>query len=107
MSHWFNNTSTSKTTVSSPYVYATQFIVPDKYAGRSVAVPSKNINKAISKLNTLIMTNNIKEVYFDQRFYTKPSKRRLANRVRLRKQVFQNGIKNLFKVVRNAVRRGY
>lgn len=90
-----------------PYDFATNFILPDKLAGRSVSVVNKDLDRAIYQLDSLVRANRLREINFDQRFYTKPNKRRLAKRVANRKRVFESGIAKLFEVVKDAVRKGY
>lgn len=90
-----------------PLLYAAQHTISDKLAGRSVRVIASNFSKNVSQFNYMVKANNLKSVYFDQRFYTKPNKRRLAKKVALRKKTFQTGIAKLFSVVKDAVRNGY
>lgn len=65
------------------------------------------MDRAIYQLDSLVRANRLREINFDQRFYTKPNKRRLAKRVANRKRVFESGIAKLFEVVKDAVRKGY
>lgn len=90
-----------------PYDYATSFIVADKFAGRSVNVTNKDLDRSIFQLDSMVRANRLREIAADQRFFTKPNKRRLAKRVANRKRVFESGIAKLFEVVRDAVRKGY
>lgn len=90
-----------------PYNYATEFIVSDKFAGRSINVSNHDLDRAIYQLDSLVRTNRLKEISASQRFFVKPNKRRLAKRVANRKRVFESGIAKLFEVVRDAVRKGY
>ncbi|VEU24412.1 DEKNAAC105625 [Brettanomyces naardenensis] len=82
--------------------------LPEKLAGRTLSVrKSANINRSISQFDTLVRSNNIKDLWYDQRFYTKPSKRRLAKKIANKKKRFDSGIAELFQVVKDAVRKGY
>lgn len=89
-----------------PYTFATKFVVPDKIAGRSMIV-NGDLDRAISRFDYLVRSNRLREISNDQRFFTKPNKKRLAKRVANRKKVFEAGIANLFKVVKDAIRKGY
>lgn len=90
-----------------PYDYATRFILSDKLAGRSTTVANRDLDRAISQFDSLVKSNRLREVSYDQRFFTKPNKKRLAKRVANRKRVFESGIAKLFDVVKDAVRKGY
>lgn len=90
-----------------PYDYATRFILSDKLAGRSVSVVNRDLDRAVYQFDSLVRSNRLREVSYDQRFYTKPNRRRLAKRVANRKRVFESGIAKLFEVVKDAVRKGY
>ncbi|TID14895.1 hypothetical protein CANINC_004566 [Pichia inconspicua] len=90
-----------------PYDYATRFVVQDKIAGRSVNVMNKDLDRAISQLDSLTRSSKLREISQYQRFFTKPNKRRLAKKIANRKKVFETGIAKLFEVVRDAVRKGY
>lgn len=90
-----------------PFIYATQHIIPDTISGRSVRVMESNFGKNINQFNYMVRSNNLKSVHFDQRFYQKPNKKRLAKKVALRKKAFEGGIAKLFNVVKDAVRNGY
>lgn len=93
--------------IHNPYEFATKHIVQDKIAGRSVIVARGEIDRAISRLDILVKTNKLRETNFNQRFFIKPNKKRLAKKVANRKRVFESGIAKLFSVVKDAVRKGY
>lgn len=93
--------------ITDAFDFAQRFIVSDKIAGRSVIVTNKELDRSLSQFNSLVKANRLREVNYEQRFFTKPNKRRLAKRVANRKRVFENGIAKLFEVVKDAVRKGY
>lgn len=103
---FFSNKVTSDP-VTDAFDFAQQFIVSDKIAGRSVIVTNKGLDRSLSQFNSLVKANRLREINFDQRFFTKPNKKRLAKRVANRKRVFETGIAKLFDVVKDAVRKGY
>ncbi|KAG0674315.1 hypothetical protein C6P40_002817 [Pichia californica] len=90
-----------------PYDFATRFVLPDKLAGRSVSVLNRDLDRAVYQFDSLVRSNRLREVNYEQRFFIKPNKRRLAKRVANRKRVFESGIAKLFQVVKDAVRKGY
>jgi hypothetical protein len=107
----FFNTSrrykTNKSIQQDPFTYASEFVVSDKIAGRSINVSNHDLDRAINQLDSLVRSNKLKDLSANQRFFVKPNKRRLAKKVANRKRVFESGIAKLFEVVRDAVRKGY
>ncbi|GAV28880.1 hypothetical protein PMKS-002358 [Pichia membranifaciens] len=93
--------------------YSSSFFSKRSFAPLSSTEPdpydyaTRDLDRAVYQFDSLVRSNRLREVSYDQRFYTKPNKRRLAKRVANRKRVFESGIAKLFEVVKDAVRKGY
>lgn len=99
--------STHKNTMNA-LDFAKNLPLADKTAGRTLLVrKSSSFNRSLSQFDTLVRANNLKNLWYDQRFYTKPNKRRLAKRIANKKKRFDSGIAQLFDIVKDAVRKGY
>ncbi|QPG76120.1 hypothetical protein FOA43_003506 [Brettanomyces nanus] len=90
------------------FEFAKNLPLQDNLAGRSMLVRrSSSIGRSISQFDTLVRSNNLRDLSYDQRFYTKPNKRRLAKRIANKKKRFDAGVADLFQIVKDAVRKGY
>ncbi|KAG7695113.1 hypothetical protein KL930_001436 [Ogataea haglerorum] len=87
--------------------YATKLPLDGIHAGRSILVRKGDLMRSIKRLETMTRSTKLKNAYYEQKFYMKPSKRKLQQRIKSKKTRFDAGIRKLLGVVRNAVRRGY
>lgn len=76
-------------------------------AGRVVSVHKNDLNTAFKRLRGVISANNIKGEKMAQRFYKKPGKVLEEKQIRRKKRVFNEGVRRLMEVVKEAKRRGY
>ncbi|ODV87874.1 hypothetical protein CANARDRAFT_5187 [[Candida] arabinofermentans NRRL YB-2248] len=91
----------------SAFEYATKFPLFSKQAGRTIIVKKGSYNRAYNQFESFVRANNLKTLYHEQRFYLKPNKVRLNRKLAVEKKRFDEGIAKLFKVVKDAVRKGY
>ncbi|KAH3671709.1 hypothetical protein OGAPHI_000414 [Ogataea philodendri] len=87
--------------------FATKLPMESMIAGRSVVVKAGDLSRSFKKFNGMVQNNKIKRMFLDQRFYLKPSKRKLHQKIKTKKIRFDTGVRKLLGVVRNAVRKGY
>ena len=91
----------------SPKAYARTVAIKGPIAGRIVSVPQGNIDSAFRSLKYLVNSNNIRLDKNAQRFYKKPSKVLEEKRMRRKNKLFDQGIRRLVDIVKDAKRRGY
>ncbi|KAG7880728.1 hypothetical protein KL905_002701 [Ogataea polymorpha] len=87
--------------------YATKLPLDGAHAGRSILVKKGDLMRSIKRLEMMAQSTKLRSTYYEQKFYLKPSKRKLQQRIKTKKTRFDAGIRKLLGVVRNAVRRGY
>lgn len=76
-------------------------------AGRIVTVRNGDINTAYRNIKFIINSNNIRGESMAQRFHMKPGKKLELKRIRRKKKMFNEGIRRLMDLVKEAKRRGY
>ncbi|KAG7829750.1 hypothetical protein KL920_002609 [Ogataea angusta] len=87
--------------------YATKLPLDGAHAGRSIMVKKRDLMRSIKRLEVMAQSTKLRSTYYEQRFYLKPSKRKLQQRIKTKKTRFDAGVRKLLGVVRNAVRKGY
>lgn len=88
------------------YEYAKELPMPAKTASRSIICDGANL-QSVRKIDRLQKANSIRQISFSQKYYVKPSKRKLQKRIYIKKQKFNKGISELLGAVKTAVRKGY
>ncbi|ONH68890.1 hypothetical protein BON22_1607 [Cyberlindnera fabianii] len=76
-------------------------------AGRMVKVDNGDVDRAFRHLKNVVNANNIRFDKQQQRFYKKPGKALEEKRIRRKKRMFDEGIRRLMNIVKDAKRRGY
>lgn len=76
-------------------------------AGCVVSVHKGDINRAYRQLKGVVNANNIRGEAMMQRFHMKPGKVLEMKRIKRKKKTFDEGIRRLMDLVKEAKRRGY
>ncbi|CDK27836.1 unnamed protein product [Kuraishia capsulata CBS 1993] len=102
------NTFTEKEATLSPRMAAASTPLMGVEAGRTVAVGRDgNPRTAFRKLQSMTTSLGIRQKFYADQFYLKPSKKKLQRRIKNKKIRFMGAFRNLLSKVKDARRRGY